>query len=340
VSNQRIKLRKKKNWWGDKYKDSATSFKALPDEIVYRIIPEESNVLIGLKEGLLDVASDISPAVFKSMQEDTAITSRIQFMEGPSNRYVYLALHTKGPLLNDVSTRKALAYLIDLDQLKSSLYQGYADRINAPFQPAKAYYDKTLDNIPFDINHAKTLLESAGWKDSNKNGIVDKIILNKTKDLKLRLYTTPGGLGQKVALHLLENAKQAGIEIEILAKPLSIILEQVHAHDYEIAALADVQYPGPDDPFPNWHSSSYRSDGQNITGFGNAVADSLIQLIRTSEPGMDRSYLYKNLQQIIYNEQPVIFLFSPKTLLAVNKKWMAQMASVRPGYFVNEFALR
>lgn len=340
VSNQRIKLKRKKNWWGDIYRDSASSFVALPDEIIYRIIPEESNVMIGLKEGLLDVASDISPAVFKSMHEDTAVASRIQFMEGPSNRYVYLALHTQGALLNDVRTRKALAHLIDLDQLKNSLYQGYAERINAPFQPAKSYYDKTLENISFNINQAKSLLESAGWKDSNKNGTVDKIILNKTRELKLRLYTTPGGLGQKVALHLLENARQAGIEIEILAKPLPIILEQVHAHDYEIAALADVQYPGPDDPFPNWHSSSYTSDGQNITGFSNARADSLIQLIRTSESDLDRTDLYKNLQQIIYKEQPVIFLFSPKTLLAVNKKWNARMASVRPGYFVNEFELR
>lgn len=340
ISNQTIRLKKKNNWWGEKYRDSASSFIAMPDEIIYRIIPEESNVLLGLKEGLLDVASDLSPSVFKSMHDDSAISARIQFLEGPSNRFVYLALNTKSPLLSDVNTRKALAHLLDLDQLKSSLYQGYAERINAPFQPAKSYYDQSLKNIPFNINQAKSLLELAGWKDSNKNGIVDKNILNKIRDLKLRLYTSPGGLGQKVALHLLENAKQAGIEIELLAKPLPIILEQVHAHDFEIAALADVQYPGPDDPFPNWHSSSYSSDGQNITGFTNTVADSLIQVIRTSEAGTDRTALYKKLQQIIYNEQPVVFLFSPKTLLAVNKKWKARMASVRPGYFINEFELQ
>lgn len=337
ITNQSIRLKRKQNWWGTKYQDSLSSFKAYPDEIIYRIIPEESNAVIGLKDGLLDVATEISPAIFKNMADDTTYSNYINFLAGPSNRYVYLALNNKSDLLRDVATRKALARLLDLDQLKTSLFQGFAQRINAPFQPAKSYYNKELLNIPFDIPAAKDLLNTAGWLDNNKNGIVDKKIANKTKDLKLRLYTTPGGLGQKVALHLSENAKQVGIEIEILSKPLPVILEQMHAKDYEIAALADVQYPGPDDPYPVWHSKSYTEDGQNITGYTNYSIDSLIDLIRHSDPGSNRKNLYYQFQQIIYQDQPVIFLFAPQTLLAVNKKWSAQMASVRPGYFVNEF---
>jgi hypothetical protein len=49
--------------------------------------------------------------------------------------------------------------------------------------------------------------------------------------------------------------------------------------------------------------------------------------------------LYKVLQQEIYDQQAAIFLFAPQNLMAVNKKWTARAASVRPGYFVNDFRL-
>ncbi len=337
ITNQILRLKRKPNWWGSKYKDSAVNFRAYPNEIIFRIIPEESNAVIALKDGALDIVPELSPAMFKNMQEDTALVHKISFLQGPPNRYVYFALNNKSELLNDVNTRKALAHLLDLDQLKNSLFQGFAERINAPFQPSKTYYNKQLSDIRFDIDAAKADLASAGWFDTNHNGTVDKKILNKTKELKLRLYTTPGGLGQKVALHMQEKAIQAGVSIEVIPKPLPIMLQDIHAHNFEIAALAEVQYPGPDDPYSTWHSKSYTDDGQNITGFMNHESDSLIELIRYSEPGKNRNQYYQSLQQIIYENQPVIFLFAPQNLLAVSKKWKAKSASVRPGYFVNDF---
>jgi hypothetical protein len=49
--------------------------------------------------------------------------------------------------------------------------------------------------------------------------------------------------------------------------------------------------------------------------------------------------LYKELQEEIYDQQAAIFLFAPQNLMAVNKKWDARAASVRPGYFINDFRL-
>ncbi len=338
VTNQYIRIKRKSNWWGATLKDSAVNFASYPAEIVYRIIPEEANAVSALKEGLLDVIStDISPAIFKSLTEDSVLQSKVQFMSGPAFRYLYLTMNNKSPLLQDKRTRRAIAHLLDLDQLKNGLFQGYADRITTPFQPSKSYYDHTLAPLSFDPEQANILLEESGWKDANKNGIRDQTVAGKKRELKLRILVTPGGLAQRIAIHLQEQAKKAGVAIEIIAKPIHLILEQLRAHDFELAALADSQYPGPDDPYAYWHSESYSNDGQNYTGFGNPATDSIIHNIRHSELGARRMDLYKQLQQKIYEEQPAVFLFAPQNLMAVNKRWIGKPASVRPGYFVNDF---
>ncbi len=338
VANQYIKLKRKDQWWGLELADSAVNFRAYPSEITYRIIPEEANAITALKEGLLDVlAADISPSNFNNLSKDSILQAKINFIAGPPIRFVYLSLNNRNPLLEQPETRKALARLINLDQLQNNLFQGYAQRITAPFQPAKEHYHHQLVPVPFDIEGAKSLLSQAGWTDSNRNGTVDKKINNRQAELRLRMLVTPGGLSQQVAIHLQEQGRKAGIEIEIIPKPINLLLENLRNHDFEIAALADIQYPGPDDPYPFWHSESYVSDGQNYTGFGSPFTDSIINEIRYGSPGPVRMALYKVLQQEIYDQQAAIFLFAPQNLMAVNKKWEARAASVRPGYFVNDF---
>lgn len=338
VTNQYIKLKRKESWWGSAMTDSIVNFSAYPAEITYRIIPEEANAIAALKEGLLDlVATDINPANFKSMSEDSVMSRKVNFITGPPIRFVYLCLNNRSPLLDQKETRRAIAFLMDLDQLQTNLFQGYAQRIIAPFQPAKKYYDHSLPLIPFDIELAKSNLSLAGWMDTNHNGTRDKKINNRTVELNLRLLVTPGGLGQSVAIHLQEQAQKAGIQIEIIPKPIHLLLESVRSHDFEIAALSDSQYPGPDDPYSYWHRESYNPEGQNFTGFGSPKTDSIIDQIRHSEPGEGRTALYKSLQKEIYDQQAAVFLFAPQNLIALSKKWEGRAASVRPGYFVNDF---
>ncbi|MDZ4709319.1 MAG: ABC transporter substrate-binding protein [Saprospiraceae bacterium] len=338
VSNQYLKLKRKEPWWGLSVTDSIVNFSAYPAEITYRIIAEEANAINALKEGLLDlVATDINPANFKAMREDSTLIRKVNFITGPPIRFVYLSLNNRSPLLLQAETRRALAQLMDLDQLQKNLFQGFAQRITAPFQPAKIYYDHDLPLIPFDIEKAKANLSLAGWMDTNHNGTLDKKINNRITELQLRLMVTPGGLGQQIAIHLQEQSLKAGIRIEIIPKPIHLLLESVRNHDFEIAALSDSQYPGPDDPYSYWHTESYTSDGQNFTGFGSPQTDSIIDQIRHSEPGERRTSLYKSLQKEIYDQQAAVFLFAPQNLIALSKKWNGRAASVRPGYFVNDF---
>jgi peptide/nickel transport system substrate-binding protein len=101
---------------------------------------------------------------------------------------------TKGnPALQDVKVRQAIAMGIDRAAIITSLYKGVV-------QPAISYWDNTpyidpsLKPWPYDPEKAKSLLEQAGWTDSNGNGLLDKDGL----ELKLSYGTTTSPLRQAV----------------------------------------------------------------------------------------------------------------------------------------------
>jgi peptide/nickel transport system substrate-binding protein len=61
----------------------------------------------------------------------------------------------------------------------------------------------------------------------------------------------------------------------------------------------------------------------------------IIEQIRSTETSEDRLELYKELQEVIYEEQPVIFLYVPVERIVSRNRVILEPSSRRPGYFVN-----
>jgi len=81
-----------------------------------------------------------------------------------------------------------------------------------------------------------------------------------------------------------------------------------------------------DDPKAN-NDISYRSP----------KADALIEKIRSTKSDSDRNQYYKELQQVMYDDQPAIFLYNPTDKLIVGEKWKGSSTTKRPGYFAGTF---
>jgi peptide/nickel transport system substrate-binding protein len=87
------------------------------------------------------------------------------------------------------------------------------------------------------------------------------------------------------------------------------------------------------DPYQSWHTDNDRPDGGNYTGFGNAESDRLIDAIRKEMNEDRRNELYREFQELLYDQQPGIFLFAPKDGLLVHKRFEAFSGPRRPGFF-------
>ncbi|MBK9014277.1 MAG: hypothetical protein IPM82_09360 [Saprospiraceae bacterium] len=83
------------------------------------------------------------------------------------------------------------------------------------------------------------------------------------------------------------------------------------------------QTPSPWQTIPKqlWHTDSAVPGGTNYSRFGNAASDALIDAIQNAPDEATRTKLYKDFQQLIYNEQPVIFLFSPQERIVLHQRF-------------------
>jgi peptide/nickel transport system substrate-binding protein len=338
-TGQRIVLERKANWWGDNLNTKPSLMHAFPRQIIYEIIPDENTALTMVKDGSIDVIAEVSPRAFVDLRADSTLHDRLHFLTPKITQYYSLDLNNSIPILREKNVRKALAHVVDYAGIMENVAQGMAQRTIGPFQPDVAYYNTDIAEVPFDIDKARTLLTEAGWSDTNGNGVLDKMIEGKRTELNIDITVSQRPEGQAIALLLKENAAKVGMEIDIITKDAAMINQDRRNRTFEILPLRPRSNVTFVDPFQNWHSSSDVPGGGNHSGFRNATADSLIIVIRTTNVESERIAAYKELQVVLAEEQPVIFLYVPLERLIINKRFHVQPSARRPGFFENLFTL-
>ena len=341
VSGERLTLVRKENWWGDQLKQAHPLLEAHPDEIIYRIIPDMVAATSMIKNEALDALGAIEPETFVELQKDEAVLANYQLETPPFLAYFYIAINTKQVYLEDKRVRHALAHLVDVDQLISGSMQGLAERLVGPIHPSKPYYHRGLAPIPFDPEKARILLKEAGWEDTDGDGVLDKMIDGERIALELRFsYVFSRKVGSDLALMLQNNARKVGIKIVIQALEFSKLIADSKARDFDLYYLAWSRPPTLEDLRQTWHTASDTPGGSNRTGFGNADSDAIIDSIRVTLDAPARTALYHRIQEIIYEEQPYIFLYAPRERIAIHRRFETEVSARRPGFFENTFKLR
>jgi peptide/nickel transport system substrate-binding protein len=342
TANEKIVLARKKDWWGDKVKDDVFSFKAYPDKLVFKTIKDRSAALQAIGAGEIDLIWDVIPEEFKRIQEDSTdiIAKTCNLHNVDSYTYSYLGLNcrppsTRKPYLTEAPVRRALAHLLHVDKAIETIHNGFGKRTVGPISSLnKMEYHTGLQPVPFDIERAKAILDSAGWVDTNGNGIRDKKVNGKLVELSPEMIvasssTTAPAIGAMFA----EDARKAGVEIRVEKVDFGTISKRLDVRDFDIFGLAFSGSPIPTDLVQVFHSRSWSSGGSNYMGFVDSTADALIEQIRYTVDAEARKPLYWKFQEIVYREQPMIFMQSPIERIIINKRFRNQLVTVlRPGF--------
>ena len=341
VTGQSLVLQKKEEWWGQQVKATSPLLKANPDELVYRILPDIQTASSLLQNQELDVLSNIEPNRFLTMKEDSFLLANYQFHTPVMPSYAYIGMRRQNPILTEQKVRRALAHLVDMDAIIDKVLGGLAQPIVGPFHPKKTYYHKGLKPIAFDLQRASELLKDAGWNDSNQDGILDRRIKGQKTDLKLSLkISNQYQQGQKVALLLQEAARKIGVSLKVEALEFNKLIEDYRRRDFDLILLSWQLPPIPDDPRQLWHTDSDSPSGSNRVGFGNAASDALIDSIGLTLDPAARLPLYLRFQEMVYEDQPYIFLYTPLHRIAIHSRFSAKTHSLSPGYFPGSFQLK
>ena len=125
----------------------------------------------------------------------------------------------------------------------------------------------------------------------------------------------------KVAKEIAKTWKLAGINIEIDTFDVSSTLGQdvIRTRNYEMLLFGEVLGQIPD-PFPFWHSTQTEDPGLNLAGYSNNNCDKLLEENRQSLDEGKRQESLEKFQDILLNDAPAVFLYSPDYLYLVSDK--------------------
>lgn len=340
ITGQRIILVKKENYWGEALMKENPEFANLPDKLIFEIINDPSASLSALKGENIDVTTSTKSKDFLELVEDKKMTAKYNLDKPTQLVYTYIGLNMRLPALSEFEVRRSLAHLFNYEQVIDKILYNMAERVVGPTSKQREYYNNDLELIDFNIAEANTILDEAGWKDTDGDGIRDKTINGKNEKLSFTIKLPAGNdVAERVLLLYQENAKKAGINIEISSKEWTVYLDEVKSHNFEMNFGAWSSHPLSDDPKQIWHTTSY-DGGSNFVGFGSQESDEVIDKLRYELDANKRNEYYKIFQKMVYDAQPYIFLYSPLNRIAIHKRFSNGNARVcRPGYLAKEFKL-
>jgi peptide/nickel transport system substrate-binding protein len=340
VSGQSISVKKKANWWGDKLSATSVFMADYPDKIIFKPVKDPAALNSMIQNGELDAIFNLTPKEFNTLKKDEKMVAQYEFATFPLLSLAYMGFNCKDPKLSDKQTRKAIAYLVDVDAIIKNLAGGYGVPNGSPVLSTRPYFNTDLKPIPLNIEEAKKRLAEAGWKDSNGDGTVDKKIGGKTTEMVLRYVFASSEPSKNMALMLQENAKKAGVGIKLEAVESTVMFDYFKKRNYDMFYNGFGFSPGLDDPKELWHSASNTPDGGNRVQLENKQLDALIDQIRSEMDETKRNALYKQFQTVICEEQPAIFMYVRQERIALNKRFDAPVMVRRPGFLPNTFKLK
>ncbi len=276
------------------------------DKMVYRFLPDASSSFLMLKTGALDVGG-LTPLQLK-MQTDKAFFDKFQIVENPGSTYTYLGFNLKNEKFKDARVRKAISAAIDRNELIDLLFFGHAKVCNGPFLPGSYAYNPSVKTPKRDLAKAKALLREAGYSDA--------------KPLSFEISTNSNNQNRLLAAEIIQKQlKEAGIIVKIRAVEWQAFLNTVVDPRRFETVLMGWSMPLSPDAYSIWHSDQIeKKAGFNFVSYKNKEVDTLIEKAeRTTNKELIAGY-YQRIFELIVNDNPYLFLFTPNSILAVSKK--------------------
>lgn len=314
-TGQAITLAKNENYWD---KANVSNY---PNKLVYKIIQDNSASIVAAKNKEIDLMSVVVPSDFYQNLAN-ANEYDLERITPSEPSYAYLGFNHKSPLFSDKRVRWAMSYLVDRKTLIDKILFGYGTEIQSPIYVKQVKFLNTeLPIIPFDPDKAKQLLNEAGWIDSDRDGVLDKVIDGKKMDFKFTFLINTNPTRKQALLVISDALKKVGIVADLQQLEWSVYLDKIKKHEFDATYGAWVLGVVPQDPYQIFHSSQMQGEGSNYVSYNNPESDKLIEAFRSETDEGKRIDIIKKWQKIIYDDQVYTFLWTPLSRYVYNNRF-------------------
>jgi len=222
--------------------------------------------LAALKAGEVDFMPRLLPVQYAQQTSGPVFDQRFAKAKYSIPGYLFIGWNEQRLFFQDKRVRQALTMLVDRQQLIDKVRFGLGRIGVSPISVGSRDFNPDIRPWPYDPQRAAELLDEAGWKDRDGDGVRDK-------DGTKFKFAFLGGIGGTLLPQLLpvlrEQLQKVGIEMTERLIEFNVMQENLKDHRFDAFAQGwtlDLY----EDPYQIWHSSSASNRGSNFISFKNA----------------------------------------------------------------------
>lgn len=290
--------------------------RAAIDRIVMRFIPDVNAAMTELLTGKGDLVAKL-PA---NQQQRATQSNNVTVYNGPRVRPAWIAWNTRRAPLDDVRVRRALLMGVDRNAVAKGMFSGLGEAAFSPLPAKLREHSPDVKPIPYDPAGAKALLEQAGWRDTNGDGIADK----GGKPLRIEVeFISSDQTRQDVLVAMQSMLRQIGVDIVPRAYESSTWVQ--HLRDGSFAGSFWGWGWGPGVVGPNaemiFHSRSIPPKGPNFAAARNTRADQLIDSVLVVTDTARARTLWRELEQVLIDDAVYAPIYMDPELFGVHSRF-------------------
>ena len=290
--------------------------KPLLDQVVLRVIPDGAARAIAIEKGEVDLApmSALPPAEAQRLGKLPAITASQDGNEG-LGPIMWLEVNNRSKPLADVAVRQAISLAIDRKRLVDVIWYGQGKPASGPIVSGNPnHFDRKLKPLEYNVDKANKLLDAAGYK-RGKDGVRFKLTQN---------FLPYGEEWVRQAEFIKQELRKVGIQVETQSLDMGGWLKRIYTDwNYDFTSNFTHNYPDPTIGVQRAFISTNIKRGatfSNSMDYANEKLDALFVKAAQTADGPARNKTWEEIQAILRNDLPVIFLMEISYTHVWNKR--------------------
>jgi peptide/nickel transport system substrate-binding protein len=289
--------------WGPEF--AAHQGPALVDQVVFRILPEAATRLTALETDEILIASE--PPALDAIAMGESGKANVQNFAQPGVPAILMINTAKAPT-DDINVRKAMILAVNQAELAQTAFQSLGQPAYGVISPSTWGYSKESASLyQYNLEEAGSLLDAAGWVDSNGDGIREK------NGEKLTIDWPDNPAWSEAFNELLSGyLANAGFDVQYRSMDDGAAYEEMLAGKYSLTYMYWIRA----DPSPLrylFHSDGINGAGSAWTNFVNADLDKALEDGDTQTDEAIRKQDYITAQNIIMENALVLPMFTVNT---------------------------
>ncbi|NLP17651.1 MAG: ABC transporter substrate-binding protein [Firmicutes bacterium] len=271
------------------------------DTAIFEVIPETSTRIAALQAGDVHIIANVPTHMVDQLEADPNIA--VKTCTGTNFFSVSLDMEVYEPF-NDVRVRKALNHAVDVDEIIATVMDGLAIRCPGPCIPGSFGYNEAITGYDYDPEKAKELLAEAGYPEGEGLSFV-----LDTQDAH-----------KDTAEAIVQYLEEVGIDVSVRVWDWGVLKPLLDEGGERAAVFSSWgnSTMEPHDLFePKFVSKLDDVLGRgNYSRYSNPEFDELFFETTVLIDDNERIANYKILQEMLFEDAPVIFVYTPMVVEA------------------------